>query len=143
MEIKDPRNQQGLPLTVSVNGIVADSNGNIAITSRENISFTSSDLTAEHKYTVTNTKVVDIYRTLKEYNVNVTVYDPWVNPDVAKYEYNISVKKEIPEGKFDAVILAVAHKEFTDMDLSNFFASLYVLFDVKGICEKSIVDGRL
>lgn len=60
MEIKDPRNQQGLPLTVSVNGIVADSNGNIAITSRENISFTSSDLTAEHKYTVTNTKVVDI-----------------------------------------------------------------------------------
>ena len=92
---------------------------------------------------VRNTKVVDIYRTLKEYNVNVTVYDPWVNPDVAKYEYNISVKKEIPEGKFDAVILAVAHKEFTDMDLSNFFASLYVLFDVKGICEKSIVDGRL
>ena len=92
---------------------------------------------------VRNTKVVDIYRTLKEYNVNVTVYDPWVNPDVAKYEYNISVKKEIPEGKFDAVILAVAHKKFTDMDLSNFFASQYVLFDVKGICEKSIVDGRL
>lgn len=92
---------------------------------------------------VRNTKVVDIYRTLKEYNVNVTVYDPWVNPDVAKYEYDISVEKEVPKGKFDAVILAVAHKKFVDMDLSNFFASQYVLFDVKGIYEKNVVDGRL
>lgn len=61
---------------------------------------------------VRNTKVVDVIRELKEYDTNVTIYDPWANKEEVKHEYGLDILTEIPKGKFDAVVLAVKHKEF-------------------------------
>ena len=93
---------------------------------------------------VRNTKVVDIVKTLKEYNLHVTIYDPWANPAAVEREYGLEVVNEIPwEGKFDAVITAVAHKIFENLDIEKLLNSKHVIFDVKGICPSVIVDGRL
>ena len=92
---------------------------------------------------VRNTKVIDIYKALKEYNLNITVYDPWANPAVVKHEYGIEVVNELPEGKADAVILAVAHEKFKALDVVSLAKEKHVIFDVKGFLEKEIIDGRL
>lgn len=92
---------------------------------------------------VRNTKVIDIYRTLLEYNINVTVYDPWANPAIAKYEYGIEVVNELPIEKFDAVITAVAHKEFEDVDILALLKDNHVIYDVKCTLDRRIIDGRL
>lgn len=92
---------------------------------------------------VRNTKVIDIYRSLQEYNVNITVYDPWANPVIAKREYSIDLINELPQQKYDSVILAVAHKEFDNLNVLEFCNERHIIFDVKGILEKSIIDGRL
>ena len=92
---------------------------------------------------VRNTKVIDIYRSLKEYNVNIMVFDPWANPDIARREYGVDIINELPDHKFDAVILAVAHKEFTYIDITSLCTEPHIIFDVKGMLDKSIVDGRL
>lgn len=68
---------------------------------------------------VRNTKVVDVIRALREYEINVTVYDPWANPEEVKREYGLDMAAGIPDGKFDAVVLAVAHKEFNNWDLKG------------------------
>ena len=64
---------------------------------------------------VRNTKVVDVVRGLKEFTTNVTIYDPWANPEEVKREYGLDILPVMPEGKFDAVIVAVAHTEFKDL----------------------------
>lgn len=92
---------------------------------------------------VRNTKVIDIYKALREYNVNVTVYDPWANPAIAKHEYGIDVLNELPEGKFDACVAAVAHREFDGMDVLSLLKEKHVIFDVKCTLDRSIVDARL
>lgn len=92
---------------------------------------------------VRNTKVIDIYNTLKEYNVNVTVYDPWANPAIAKHEYGIDVLNELPVQKFDAVIAAVAHKAFEAMDVTALLKEKHVIFDVKCTLDCNIIDARL
>lgn len=92
---------------------------------------------------IRNTKVIDIYRTLKEYNVNIFVYDPWANPIVAMQEYGINLMNKIPSLKYDAVIVAVAHNNITDFNFPNLLKSQHVIFDVKGIMKKEIIDGRL
>lgn len=92
---------------------------------------------------VRNTKVIDIYKALQEYNVNITVYDPWANPAIAKHEYGIDVVNELPDTKFDAAIAAVSHKEFVNIDIVSILKPNHVLYDVKGTCDRSIVDGRL
>ena len=92
---------------------------------------------------VRNTKVIDIYRALKEYNVNVTVYDPWANPAVAKHEYSIDVINEFPSQKFDAAIAAVAHKKFEGMDVPALLKDKHVIFDVKCTLDRNIIDARL
>ena len=66
-----------------------------------------------------NTKVVDIYRALKEYNLDITVYDPWAKASLVQKEYGISIVNQPPSGKFDALIAAVAHKEFQDLDIAG------------------------
>lgn len=63
---------------------------------------------------VRNTKVVDVIRALKEYDTNITIYDPWANPEDVKHEYGLEIKTNLPEGKFDAIVLAVKHKEFEE-----------------------------
>lgn len=92
---------------------------------------------------VRNTKVIDIYRTLKEYNVNVTVYDPWANPNIAEHEYGIKVINELPNKKFDAAIVAVAHKVFENIYVPALLKDRYVIFDVKSTLDRSIIDARL
>ncbi len=92
---------------------------------------------------VRNTKVVDIYNALKEYNVDLTVYDPWANAAVAKHEYGLEVVNEIaPESQFDAVVLAVAHEEFKSLDVMSYLKENGVVYDVKWILGEN-VDGKL
>lgn len=93
---------------------------------------------------IRNTKVVDIYTTLNEYTNNITVYDPQANANEVKHEYNVDIVNELPQGeKFDAVVLAVAHNEFENMDIQSLVAENGVIYDVKGILPKNIIDGRL
>lgn len=92
---------------------------------------------------VRNTKVIDIYKALKEYNVNVTVYDPWANPDIVKREYGIEVTNDLSSDKFDTVILAVAHSKFENLDILSTLKHNHVIFDVKAFLNRLIIDGRL
>ena len=92
---------------------------------------------------VRNTKVIDIYRALKEYNVEITVYDPWANPDIVRKEYGIEVVNELPSERFDAAVAAVAHRKFEGLDILSLLNPEHVIFDVKGTLDRNIVDGRL
>lgn len=92
---------------------------------------------------VRNTKVIDIIKTLKEYNLNITIYDPWANPEEVKHEYGVEVVNELPKEKFDTAILAVAHKEFATLNILTLLNQTHVIFDVKSFLPKEIVDGRL
>ena len=92
---------------------------------------------------VRNTKVIDIYKALKEYNLNITVYDPWANPAIVEHEYGIKVVNELPTEKFDAAIAAVAHKKFDGLDVQSLLKEEHVIFDVKCTLDRNIIDGRL
>ena len=87
--------------------------------------------------------MIDIYHTLREYTPNITVYDPWANAEHVFQEYGVSVTSEVPNAQFDALILAVAHKEFLDMDVKSFVKDGGIIYDVKGILSRDIIDGRL
>ncbi|MDY5532541.1 nucleotide sugar dehydrogenase [Butyricimonas virosa] len=93
-----------------------------------------------------NTKVVDIYHTLTEYTRDITVYDPWANPEVVEHEYDVRVikdKNEIEGRQYDAVILAVAHEEFLSLGIEKLTRDNGVIYDVKGVLPGEIVDARL
>ncbi|MEJ2452255.1 MAG: Vi polysaccharide biosynthesis UDP-N-acetylglucosamine C-6 dehydrogenase TviB [Gammaproteobacteria bacterium] len=93
-----------------------------------------------------NTRVTDIIRELKTYNANVDVYDPWVNPAEAEHEYGITPVSKPADGKYDAIILAVAHQQFRDLGetgIRKFAKSNAVLFDVKQVLPRDRVDARL
>lgn len=92
---------------------------------------------------IRNTKVADVYNTLTEYTNNITVYDPWANAEAVSREYGIEVLNVLPEEKYDAVILAVAHKEFLNIDIKALTQNNGVVYDVKGILPRNIIDGRL
>ena len=92
---------------------------------------------------IRNTKVVDIFHTLQEYTSNVTVYDPWADVESVKHEYGIDIVSNLPKRKYDAVILAVAHKEFLNLDIKSLVKEVGVVYDVKGILDRNIIDERL
>lgn len=97
---------------------------------------------------VRNTKVVDIYQTLLEYSNNIKVYDPWANPEIVKKHYNINIQQDltqVEDTKYDAVILAVSHKEFLNMDIRSLLKNKEtgVVYDVKGVLPTDIIDARL
>lgn len=93
---------------------------------------------------VRNTKVVDIVRALSEYDLHITIYDPWANPAIAKHEYGVDVTNQLPaEGNYDTAILAVAHREFAGIDLNPLLKDNHVVFDVKGFLPRADVDARL
>ncbi len=92
---------------------------------------------------IRNTKIVDIYHSLEEYTGNITIYDPWANPDAVRHEYGIDITNAKPGQQFDAVILAVAHNEFRDLDIKSLAKECGVIYDVKGILPRDIVDARL
>lgn len=91
---------------------------------------------------VRNTKIVDVVSALKSYGVKVTIFDPWANPGEVMHEYGLETFQQKPDGKFDAVVLGVAHKEFLSFDIDSLKNELCVVYDVKGILETD-VDGKL
>lgn len=91
---------------------------------------------------VRNTKVVDVVNALKDYETNVTVYDPWANPAEVMHEYGLTTTDSLPNDTFDAVVLGVSHKEFLALDFSSLQKENSLLFDVKGILG-SIADAKL
>lgn len=86
---------------------------------------------------VRNTKVIDVVRNLEEFGTNVVVFDPWANPDEVQHEYGIRTEKTLPNDKFEAIILAVSHKEFAELNLHNLLIENGVIYDVKGTLEKN------
>jgi UDP-N-acetyl-D-galactosamine dehydrogenase len=92
---------------------------------------------------VRNTKVIDIVRELITYNITPVIFDPWANPFEVNHEYGIDVFNNLPVGKFEAVILAVSHKEFEEIDFKDLVIKNGVVFDVKGLLPKGIADARL
>jgi UDP-N-acetyl-D-glucosamine/UDP-N-acetyl-D-galactosamine dehydrogenase len=82
---------------------------------------------------VRNTKVVDVVKELQTYGTIITIYDPLANPVAVKHEYKLETTQNLPTQKFDAVVLAVAHKEFLKMDLEDLMNDDAVVYDVKGI----------
>jgi len=93
---------------------------------------------------VRNTKVVDVYRELKEYGVDVDIYDPWADLNEVKHEYNVRILSALEGGKkYDAVILAVSHKDFLEMDFSSVKNDKSVVFDIKACLDRDLVDARL
>ena len=92
---------------------------------------------------VRNTKVIDIVKTLEDYNAHVTIHDPWANSNVAKYEYGVELHNDLPKKQYDAIILAVAHNEFKKLDISNISNGNSVVYDVKGMLSEEVIDGKL
>ena len=92
---------------------------------------------------IRNTKVVDIYNGLREYTQNITICDPFADKEAVKHEYQIDITREIPQEQFDAIILAVAHNVFMTIDFKRLVKNPSVIYDVKGILPREIIDGRL
>lgn len=92
---------------------------------------------------IRNTKVVDIYHTLVEYTNNITIFDPWANKEKVMNEFGIEITNAMPKDKYDAVILGVAHKQFLDLDIKSLLNENGVVYDVKGVLDRNIIDGRL
>jgi len=80
---------------------------------------------------IRNSKVADVIRVLKEYEIHVTVHDPWANPEEVKEEYGLDILTRLPEEKFDAVVVAVAHKEFEGQDFSDLVKNGGITYFVK------------
>lgn len=91
---------------------------------------------------VRNTKVVDVIKQLEDYQTNVTIYDPLAIPEEVKHEYDLQTTKVLPAGRFDAVVLAVAHKEFLKLEFNNIKNDNAVVYDVKGVLVSNC-DGKL
>lgn len=91
---------------------------------------------------VRNTRVIDIYRELVNFDIKVDIYDPLIDPEEVRQEYSIDVVNVLPVGPFAAVILAVAHKEFLSLDVRSFVPN-GIIYDVKGVLPREIIDSRL
>lgn len=92
---------------------------------------------------VRNTRVYDVVKALQDYETKVTIYDPWAKPRDVEHEYGLTVTNELPQQKYAAVVLAVAHKEFLALDISSLIITNGVIYDVKGCIDPAIVDNRL
>ncbi len=88
---------------------------------------------------VRNTKVVDVIRNLEDYGINVSIYDPWANPDEVKHEYGLETSTKQPFKKYDAIVLAVSHQEFENLNIKNLLYENGIIYDVKGILAQT--DG--
>lgn len=92
---------------------------------------------------VRNTKIVDIVHALKEYGINITIYDPWAKSEEVLHEYGSTCHSKIDSASpFDAVILGVSHTVFNTLDINSLTKSNSIVYDVKGFLTTE-VDGRL
>lgn len=93
---------------------------------------------------IRNSRVIDVITELKDFGCNVDVFDPWADPAEVKHEYGVEMLPELKPGKtYDAIVFAVAHKEFRQLDLNSLKNGNTVVFDIKGTVDKNFVDGRL
>jgi UDP-N-acetyl-D-galactosamine dehydrogenase len=95
---------------------------------------------------VRNTRVVDIVNVLKGYETHCEIFDPWADPNEVKQEYNVDTIKDINNlrGSYDAIIVAVAHREFFELNYQKLKKEpASVIYDIKGILSKDLVNGRL
>ncbi|HAU53491.1 nucleotide sugar dehydrogenase [Sphingobacterium multivorum] len=93
---------------------------------------------------IRNSKVIDMIHDLQEFGLKVDVYDPWVNVDDVKSHFNLNLLSSLPESAdYDSVILAVGHREFLHLDLNNLKKNPSVVFDIKGLLDRKLVDARL
>ena len=94
---------------------------------------------------IRNSRVIDIIREFETYDVDVDVYDPWASEDEVEHEYNLKLVTAISNLKtnYDAIILAVSHNQFLELDLTGLKSDIGVIFDVKSLLPKQIVDARL
>ena len=93
---------------------------------------------------IRNTRVIDIIKELDSYDLSLTVVDPWVNIEEFKIESKIEIFNQIPDhSKYDAIIICVSHKEFFKLNFNEYLNNKSVIYDVKGILDKKLTDGRL
>jgi len=91
---------------------------------------------------IRNSRVVDVISELKDFGCVTDIYDPWADSAEVEHEYGVSLVKE-PSNDYDAVVLAVAHKEFRDLDINSLKKDGAVVYDIKGFLPKGVADRRL
>ncbi|MFR9651208.1 MAG: nucleotide sugar dehydrogenase [Rikenellaceae bacterium] len=92
---------------------------------------------------IRNTKVVDVVRELTDYGISVSIYDPHVDVKEVARHYGVFVHSELPEGRYDALVIAVAHDEFRDIDFSTLTAEKSITYDINWLFDSDQSDGRL
>lgn len=93
---------------------------------------------------IRNTRVIDIYKELHQFGLEVDIHDPWADPEEVKHEYNMDIKTKLNGGNYQAIIIAVAHNEFKFIDFNAIRAAKEsVVFDTKGFLDRQLVDARL
>jgi UDP-N-acetyl-D-galactosamine dehydrogenase len=92
---------------------------------------------------VRNTRVIDVIEELKLYLCNVTICDPWANPETVMHEYNLEILCEPPAEKYDVIVGAVAHDQFRDIALGNYSKPEAIIYDIKGFLPHELVTSRL
>ncbi len=94
---------------------------------------------------VRNTRVVDLVKELNDFSTDVSIFDPWAEPAEVMHEYGVETMKELVTNgnTYDAIVLAVAHKEFAKLDLTTLSKPQSVVYDIKGVLNRDMVDGRL
>lgn len=91
---------------------------------------------------IRNTKAIDVYHELANYGIDVTLYDPWASPEEVLHEYGIALSDDM-DNKYDAVVLTVAHDKFLELNLKQYLTDDGIIYDVKSVLPKEMVDGRL
>jgi len=121
----------------------------IKIMTRKGIPITNSNVLIlgitfkENCPDIRNTKVVDIYKELVSYGIKVDVNDPWANKNDVMDEYGIALTERLNLEQYQAIILTVAHKEYTDLKIHELNRDNVVVFDTKSVFDKRLVDSRL
>jgi UDP-N-acetyl-D-galactosamine dehydrogenase len=92
---------------------------------------------------IRNSKVIDIIKELKDFHCNVDVYDPWAEKDEVKHEYGLDLQTQLNDKSYDAIVLAVAHKQFKELDIKKFAHQSTVIYDVKGVLPLNVITDRL
>jgi UDP-N-acetyl-D-galactosamine dehydrogenase len=92
---------------------------------------------------IRNTRAIDIFRELSTYDLEVEVYDPWADPEEVFHEYGLRTLRALPQERYEALILSVAHRAFDDLDLEALCKPVSIVYDVKGVLDSTRVDGRL
>ncbi len=92
---------------------------------------------------IRNSRVIDVIEEMQSFGCNVDVFDPWASAKEVKHEYKIDLLPFIERTDYDAVVVAVAHDKFMELDINGLRNGTGVLYDIKSIVDKNLVDGRL